>query len=156
MSLKIKSVYQKRPIRFIEILQHKDWKIKLYSISIANKSVSHENIERAKLHLDEWLSKSSLHKLESYKVATLILHQGKEGCFAIINWWIDENMLQNFVYLLDDNNEFILFSNNGITTCVWEMAVLWHERNAWVKHVLRKKENPNLSAYLNEQLNQDV
>lgn len=153
----IKSSYQQRPIRFIEIHQHNDWHIKLYSISIKNEYVSKENIQIAKKHLDVWLSKSSIYNLETYKIATLILHEGREGCFAIINWWIDENMLQNFVYLKKYNEtEFQLFSQDGITTCVWEMAVWWHERNAWVKHVLMNNKKPNFIGYLNEQLNDNI
>ncbi len=85
------------------------------------------------------------------------MHEGKEGVFAIINWWIDENMLQNFVYLKKYNEqEFQLFSQDGICTCVWEMAVWWHERNAWVKHILCKHDRPDFQDYLNDQLNTDI
>lgn len=154
--MKIKSSYTTRPIRFLEVYNYNDWQIKLYSISIHSEFVSKENIEKTKQQLDNWLSKSEVYDLETYKIATLILHEGKEGCFAIINWWIDENMLQNFVYLMDVSNEYKLFSDNGITTCVWEIAIIWHERNAWVKHVLMKNENPDFQAYINEQLNQDL
>lgn len=154
---KIKTKYQQRPIRFIEIHQHNNWQIKLYSISIKNEYVSTENIQNAKLHLDSWLSKSEIYNFETYKIATLILHEGKEGVFAIINWWIDENMLQNFVYLkMYNEQEFQLFSQDGICTCVWEMAVWWHERNAWVKHILCKHDRPDFQAYLNDQLNTDI
>lgn len=153
----IKSSYQQRPIRFIEIHRHNDWQIKLYSISIKNEYVSKENIQNVKQNLDAWLSKRCIYNLETYKIATLIIHEGKEGCFAIINWWIDENMLQSFVYLKKySETEFQLFSQDGITTCVWEMAVWWHERNAWVNHVLCKHENPDFEAYLNDQLNTDI
>jgi hypothetical protein len=154
--MKIQSVYRTRPIRFIEVYQHNDWQIKLYSISIKGEYVSQEHIQMGKQHLDDWLSKSEIYDLQTYKIATLILHEGKEGCLAVINWWIDENMLQNFVYLIEDNWKYKLFSDNGIITCVWEMAVLWHERNAWVKHILMKNEHPDYQAYLSEQLNEDI
>lgn len=154
--MKIKTAYKARSIRFLEIISHKAWKIKLYCIAVDKEFVLQEHIQNAKQNLDQWLSKSELYNLETYQTATLILHKGKEGCFAIINWWIDENMLQNFVYLLNNNNEFKLFSDKGIITCVWELAIIWHERNAWVKHVLMKNEQPDFNAYLNEQLNQDI
>ncbi|MFN0189730.1 MAG: hypothetical protein ACKVQV_13600 [Bacteroidia bacterium] len=153
--MKINSPYQSRPIRFVERYHHKDWQVKIYSISIFDEYVSNKNIEEAKLKLDEWLGKSNDYGLATYKIATLILHVFKDGCYAIINWWTGENMLQNFVYLKEDE-EYKIYSDRGITTCVWEMAVLWHERNAWVKHVLTKNENPDFEGYLNEQLNQDV
>lgn len=154
--MKIKSNYFSRPIRFLEVYNHGQWKIKMYSISIHSGQINANHIHLAKQNLENWLSKSNIYELESYKVATLILHEGREGCFAIINWWIDENMLQHFVYIRNDDSDFKIFSDNGIITCVWELAVLWHERNAWVKHVLIKNEAPDLDGYLNDQLNTDL
>lgn len=148
--------YSTRPVRFVEIHLHKDWKIKVYSISIKNETVSQENIDTAKQNLDHWLSGSKITGLKNYKIATLILHEGKGGCFAIINWWVDENMLQNFVYLKQDSSNYKIISDKGIITCVWEMAVLWYERCSWVRHVLKNPEAPNFTAYLNDQLNDDV
>jgi hypothetical protein len=152
------TAYKKRPIRFMEIIRHEDWQIKLYSVSEKNKLVSMQSVEYAKYYLTGWLSNSKYYPLTTYRIATLILHEGKEGCFAIINWWIDENMLQQFVYLATPAypSEFKLLSDKGIITCVWEMAVLWFERNAWVKHVLEKSTNPDFEAYLAENLNEDV
>jgi hypothetical protein len=146
--------YKNRPIRFVEIYHVTGWKVKIYSISVHHEFVTETNLMDAKNKLKEWLAIASKHDLPTYKIATLILHEGKEGVFAIINWWIDENMLQNFVYLKKYNEqEFQLFSQDGICTCVWEMAVWWHERNAWVKHILSKHDRPDFQAYLNDQLN---
>ncbi|NOT36248.1 MAG: hypothetical protein HOP11_02595 [Saprospiraceae bacterium] len=155
--MKILKPYISRPIRFIELFQWNEWKIKIYSISIHNEIVSTENIQQAKLNVEKWLQTSNIYNLQTYSIATLIIHEGKEGCFAIINWWIDENMLQNFVYLKKSSEkEFALFSDNGIVTCVWELAIWWHERNAWVKHVLMNNKNPDVKAYLNDSLNHDL
>jgi hypothetical protein len=155
--MKIKSVYTTRSIGFVEVHQHKDWQVKVYRIAIKKEYVLQDHIQKAIENLDNWLSNSKIYDLDTYKIATLIIHEGKEGCFAIINWWIDENMLQNFVYLMKKGEpDFKLFSGNGIITCVWELAVLWHERNAWVKHVLMQNENPDYQGYLKDQLNIDL
>ena len=147
--------YKPRPIRFLELLTQENWQIKVYSISDKREFVSAKYLDNAKKNLSTWLEKSQISGLETYQIATLILHEGKEGCFAIINWWIDENMLQHFVYLSpNEESDFTFYSDNGIITCVWEMAVLWFERNAWVKHVLAT-EKPDFEAYINEQFNQD-
>lgn len=152
------SKYQTRPIRFIEIYKVSSWTLKIYSISSTNEYVSNSYISSAKKQIAKWLENTRQTNLENYKMGTLILHQCKEGCFAIVNWWIDENMLQHYVYLTknEDANKFELFSSNGIVTCVWEAAVIWFERNAWVKHVLMKNENPDFESYFQEQLNEDV
>jgi hypothetical protein len=151
------STYKTRPIRFLELYSFENWSIKIYSISSKNEFVSDEYLKKAKNQLSKWLILSETNALETYNIATLMLHECKEGCFAIINWWIDENMLQHYVYLTKNKSEeFTLFSSNGIVTCVWESAVIWFERNAWAKHVLLKNENPDFESYLNEQLNEDV
>lgn len=151
-------LYKKRPIRFIEIFEADGWQIKLYSISAKQALVPPAYIEAVKAKVPKWLEAAGCYPLDTYRVATLILHEGKEGCFAIISWWIDENMLQLFVYLTPNDQpvEFVLYSDKGIVTCVWEMAVLWHERNAWVEHVLQKASNPDFNAYLKDVLNADV
>lgn len=154
----IKKGYQTRPIRFIELHEHQDWMIKIYSISIKSERVLSTHIELAKQQLNEWLKLSKNYPLTTYRLATLIIHEGREGCFAILNWWIDDNMLQNhvFVAIHEDPDHFKLFSDKGIITCVWELAVIWFERNAWVEHVLKQSDQPNFDAYLNSQLNADV
>jgi hypothetical protein len=156
--MKLEGKFKTRPIRFIQIIEHKDWKLKLYSISSKKESVSEKTIENALKNLDDWLSKTDSTNFENYKISTLILHEWEGGIFAIINWWIDENMLQHYVYLSTNENpcDYKLFSANGIVTCVWELAVLWHERNAWVEHVLKKDKNPDIETYLNNVLNCDV
>jgi hypothetical protein len=152
------NTYKPRPIRFLENYQHNDWQIKTYSISIHNEFVKQENVENAKTYLTEWFQKTDNYPLENYKIATLIIHEFKGGCYAIINWWIDENMLQQFVYLATNEkpSEFILYSDKGIITCVWEMAVLWFERNAWVENVLMNERQPDFKNYLQQHFNADV
>lgn len=154
----IQKNYKTRPVRFMELYQHGDWMVKIYSISVKHEVVDHHWIEQAKHSLETWLKQADSYQLDTYKTATLILHEGKEGCFAILCWWIDENMLQLFVYLANDAqpDNFILYSDKGIITCVWEMAVLWFERNAWVEHVLMKADKPDIESYLNTVLNEDV
>jgi hypothetical protein len=147
--------YETRPIRFVEILSHDNWKIKVYSISYKSEFASAAYIENGKRNLSSWLKKIELTDYQSHNIATLIIHECKEGCFAILNWWIDDNMLQHYVYLANNiNSEFLEFSSkNGISTCVWELSILWFERNAWIQHVLR--EEPDFIAYLNTHLTQD-
>ncbi len=151
------SFYSPRTIRFVEVLHYQNWQIKLYSISVESALVSIDNITLASRSLEQWLSKCNVYALPTYNIATLILHEGKEGCFAILNWWLDENMTQNYIYLKrQQDTVFELVSDRGMSVCVWEMAVLWHERNAWVKHVLMQHEQPNFIGYLADQLNCDI
>ncbi len=151
------SIYQKRPIRFVEIFEVGQWKFKVYSISSKGELAAVKFISKAKNEVQIWIQLNETNAFKKHGFGTLILHEFSGGCFAIINWWIDENMLQHYVYLTKNESEpFQLFSSNGIVTCVWESAVIWFERNAWVKHVLQNNQKPDFESYLQEQLNEDV
>ncbi len=145
-----------RPIRFLEYTTVNHWTIKIYTITDKKEFTDTRYIDKAKNQLSHWLCLSQQTLLENYKIATLILHECKEGCFAIINWWLDENMLQHFVFLAKNSTDnFSAYSSiHGITTCIWELEILWFERNAWVELVL-KNNNQNFDAYLYAQLNTD-
>lgn len=153
----IKNKYQPRPIRFLELYPFQDWQIKIYSISAHAEFVQNSLVELAKKELPIWLKNSKNYPLDTYKIATLILHEGKEGCFAIINWWIDENMLQQAVFLAPSGQapKFELYSDKGMISCVWELEIIWFERNAWVREVLKNAPNPRFDLYLSEVLNKD-
>jgi hypothetical protein len=91
--MKMTKPFQKRPIRFLERYQFMDWVLKIYSISAKKEKVCDAELVLAKSYLGEWLNKSASCQLETYKIATLILHEGQEDSFAVINWWTGENML---------------------------------------------------------------
>lgn len=152
----IENEFKPRTIRFMGLEQCNGWTLKCYSISMQKQPVGEHVFVLVKKYLPEWLQKASMTDLPVYKVGTLMLHEGKEGCFAIICWWVDENMLQLFAYLAptEDPGVFEMISDKGIVSCVWEMEVLWFERNAWVEEVMKQKGNPRaFKNYLNKHLN---
>lgn len=159
MSSGITRMYAPRPIRFLGLFNVGEWRIKAYSISVKSERVDPGTAEHVLALLPAWLANSNLYNLPTYRVATLVVHEGREGCFAIISWWIDENMLQTSVHLATDpeQRDFELFSDRGVFTCVWELSVLWFERNAWVEHVLKDPDDPQaMDRYLAQHLNADA
>jgi hypothetical protein len=150
--------YSPRPVRFLGVYETAGWKIKIHGISIKNEYIEPQLLEHVKTRLPDWLNIFSHPELETYKIATLIVHEGKEGIFALLNWWIDENMLQCHVYFSGYTNpyQFHVYSPKGTMVCVWEMAVMWFERNAWVKHVLSKPASPDIEAYLADCMNENI
>ncbi|HEV2130530.1 MAG TPA: hypothetical protein VGR27_05485 [Longimicrobiaceae bacterium] len=95
---------------------------------------------------------------DRYGVAVLIAHEGREGCFVLLSWWAGENMLQHHVYFApaEPPFEFEYLSPTGVVACVWELAVLAFERDAWVDAVLANPSGPDLDAYLARHLSADV
>lgn len=150
--------YKTRAVRLIEIYSLNGWRIKVYSISAKNEFAHKDIIITAKINLAEWLKNDTNYEYENYKITTLIVHEGIDGCYVILNWWLGENMSQQHIYISSNRQpyKFELRSDKGLSVCVWEMAVLWHERNAWIKHVLQKATAPDFESYLNDQFNDDV
>jgi hypothetical protein len=151
--------YGPRPVRFLGLIENSGWRLKTYSISVRGEQVDEGVVAHVCARLPEWVTNSTLYDLPTYGVGILILHEGREGCFAIVGWWIDENMFQEFVYLATDaeRRDFRLFSDRGVFTCVWELSVLWFERNAWVEYVLKAPGDPQaLDRYLAQHFNADV
>ena len=151
--------YAPRPVRYLGLEHCDGWRIKTYSISVKSERVDEGVVALVRSLLPAWLAQHTAYPLDSYRIASLILHEGREGCFAILSWWIDSNMLQTQVYLATDpgRRHFHLFSDRGIFTCVWEMAVHWHERNAWVRHVLSGPQDASsLDRYLSDHFNSDT
>lgn len=144
--------YKKRNIAFVKIFSHKNWRIKYYKIETENTKIQPQSFDIAKQYLPRWLKQTAHYSLDTYNLATLILHQGKEGCFAIVFWFVDENMIQLHAYLASNQEPtyFKPFSDKGIVSCIWELEVIWHERKAWIKHVLKQAQSPNLRGYLND------
>jgi hypothetical protein len=150
--------YKPRSIRFLGIEKHHVWSIKVYSISHRREYISSDTLEEIKAHLPQWFELTRTQTESNYAVATMIAHEGREGNFAILSWWTEENMLRLYAYLAKSENpdKYELISDKGIVTCIWEMAVLWFERNAWVKFVLQDPDNPNaINNYIQQHMNDD-
>ncbi len=141
--------YSERTIQFVKVDTHENWRIKVYTITRQNSSIDALTWVQIKSHLTGWLEKCHAYKLPVYQIATMIVHAGVDACYVLINWWTGENMLQNYVYIKKDQDaDFSLYSGDGMTACVWELAVIWHERNAWIKHILMQPEHPQFEQYL--------
>ncbi|MEM9819612.1 MAG: hypothetical protein AAF985_01015 [Bacteroidota bacterium] len=92
------------------------------------------------------------------KIAFLILHAGTEGIFSLINWWVGKNMLNTniFMTLPEKPNEFEKISGDGLGPCVWELAIINHERIAWTNHILKQNGHPDYNKYLADTIEGDL
>ncbi len=144
--------YETRNIQFHGIVETEGWKTKTYKLTKKGSFESVDSLAASLTNLNSWLRQSDNYEFDIYNIACLIVHECDEGVFSILNWWTGENMLQNFVYYSANSNpsQFELMSEGGLTCCVWEMAIIWHERNAWIEHVLKKADCPQFDKYLDD------
>ncbi len=144
--------YVARHIQFRETIILDEWKVKVYTIS-KDEEFGHEAVYKHVLdQLPAWLERKNSFNSNHYGQAFLILHAASEGVFSLINWWLGGYMLNMHVFLSnpDAPTSIKQISGDGLGPCTWELEVINHERLAWIKHVLKKGNNPDFAAYLSD------
>jgi hypothetical protein len=152
--------YRDRHISYLNLANIFGWRLKLYGVSVSEFGVS-MNAQAAVVHLAErilpvpplWPTKPDQEtpSFEArYGVGFGIAHEAADGLYALISWWVGENMLQHHVYYAETGKpeDFKSIAETGVIACVWEMQVMAFERNAWVRDVLANPNESSLERYL--------
>jgi hypothetical protein len=146
--------YEARSFRFMDLLTIDDWRMKLYGISWRRELPRSELLEAAKRLTIEELRHAAP---RNYKVGFVAAHDGKAACVVFVDYWGNENELFHRVFLsrTGDPNALVAARDSDSSVCVWDLRLQEFEREAWIKHVLRKANAPDFRAYLAERLNED-
>jgi hypothetical protein len=144
--------YRPRPIRFLELWESAGWTVKVYGISAHGEQPSAELCQAAKQLAQVRLPQPAATD-ERYGAAILIVNQGADGNYVLIDWWLGENMLQHHVYSAPSGSSehFHYATPDGLGFCVWELVVYGFERQAWIDTMLAAPQ-PSLAAYFERQL----
>jgi hypothetical protein len=115
----------------------------MYRITKNRSALSTEVFDESKR-----LAKQNLNQADqegnAYKVSFVISHEASEAIFTLVNWWVEGNMLITKVYKSSfaSPGEFEEITNSNIAgACIWELAIISYERDAWVTDVLQNKES---------------
>jgi hypothetical protein len=149
--------YEPRAIRFLELWQPDEWRLKVYGIAHGRASPRGPLIDAAKLVAEHTL-KTIAGTTNHYSVGFLGIHDGRTSNFVFVDWWADENELHHQVYIspTDEPARLKDVTATGPTACVWDLRVIAFERDAWLDTVLRNPRGADLEAYLRRQLNEDA
>jgi hypothetical protein len=68
----------------------------------------------------------------------------------IVDWWENENELRHRVFkaVPEAPEAFREITHTGESFCVWELAVIGFEREAWINTVLAAADLQSLDVYL--------
>ncbi|HAS46996.1 MAG TPA: hypothetical protein DCS93_41315 [Microscillaceae bacterium] len=144
--------YQTRKIAFRELLPIHDWQVKSYTIT-KHASFRAETTYQAVLQqLPQWLKMENSFNAKHQKIAFLIVHEGTEGVFVLVNWWVGDNMLNSLIFMAKHEHPevFEQISGDGLMACVWELEVINHERISWLNHVLKPSPQSQFENYLQD------
>lgn len=154
-SLEISEAYASRSVRFLGLWETGGWTLKVYGIAYGRELPRGETVEAGKVFIAQRLPEP----LEDgwHGIGFLIVHDGRDACWLLADWWRDEDTLYQQLYSAPLQGPFqFAHVENGPVACVWELAVLKFERDAWVEDILSHPTSPNLAGYLRAQLNADV
>ncbi len=147
-----------RPIRFLGPLHTGGWRLKVYGIAYGRDLPRPEALDAARA-LAPSLFPQPAETADRYGVGTLGVHDGRGACWVFADWWSGENELNHRVCIAPSNDPTALVeqTHTPLIACVWDLRVICHEREAWLRHVLRNPSGtPDLDAYLADVLNEDA
>jgi hypothetical protein len=85
----------------------------------------------------------------------LLVHEGKTATYLCVYDWVWGNAVEGkgaaagepYLGCPDDDQTNFVAITRPLVGCVWELAVLEHERAAWARHMLAP-DQPDLASYL--------
>lgn len=148
------SAYKPRPVAFLKLWEEGPWRMKVYGIAYGRLRPEEGLVEHALRVASGVLAAVRDH----YGVGFIGVHQGKTGNFVFIDWWAQENELHHRVFVSAPETplDFVETTALGPTACVWDLAVIHYEREAWVETVMKPGSYTGFDAYLARRLTGEV
>jgi hypothetical protein len=147
--VRLSESFRPLPVLFLELWEHRGWRLKVYGISRHHQRPPAALIAAAKRVAAQRLPSACDHD-GAYGVGFLAVHEGRDANFVFVNWWNRESELQRHVYRspLESPEALHDVTATGISGTVWDLQILWFERNAWVEKVLGNARGPDIEMYL--------
>lgn len=150
--VELREPYRPRSVTFLELWQPNGWIVKLYGLAYQHDAPDPSIIEAAKQAAAEALPQPPRND-ERYGIGFVIIHQGQDACWLLLDWWGYESVLHHRLLMapLGLTAPFDAPPPN-VAACVWELPILLFERNAWVASVMSDTPGGGIDAYLAERL----
>ncbi len=120
--------------------------LKWYALAPQDEPVPEEIDRLARVHLAQ-------HPLEARGLGFVILHRcGNDFYFLIVNTWRGNNEIWETVFYKDGvaMADFAVWPRDGMhkpTFCVWELAPVWHEKEAWERFLSSARDETAAQAW---------
>lgn len=161
------SLYAPRPITFLGLHEAPGATLKVYGIRRASGTPGEALVAAATRVADAYLAapRAACHAggvdwaaRTQHPLGVLMVHEGREAFFVVLDVWFDENMLRHHVWCapLASPESLESLAAADVTYCVWELAVIEHERRAWLRHVFTREGRVDREAYLADVMNGEV
>lgn len=124
------------------------WTVKLYAMTASGAALAEATLEAAWSHALEAVQPP---ESAATPYGFLLVHEGNAGVWLLVDLWAAD-ILEHHLFRapLDDPTHFGPAPFQASAACVWELEVVLHERDAWVRHVLSRPEQPEFERYLKD------
>ena len=155
--MRLAETYRARSVRFLDLLSFDGWRLKLYGIAYRGERPAQALVDAAVAAAEERLPRPPVTD-DRYGVGFVGAHDGRGANFVFVDWWASEDELPHHAWLSSKEEPGSLRGTDAddFTACAWDLAVIGHERGAWVRHVLARPEGPDLDAYLGDRISAEV
>ncbi|SED58706.1 Ketosteroid isomerase-related protein [Rhizobiales bacterium GAS188] len=146
--------YAPRRFASLGVWDFGDFKLKAYGIKASPEPavplLPADVIEAARTHAGERLSAAG-REGGHYGLGYAILHSGIEANWLLVDWWAHADIGCQLLSSSTATAPAIFAPvTRPLMACVWELIPIGHERNAWVRHML--KPVPDRAGYLADRL----
>jgi hypothetical protein len=132
-----------RPVRSLGIAELGGWRLKHYAVHMSNEQFDVSRFAHWEAAADTVLPSPAI-TASRPGVGFVIMHQGRGADYLPIAWWDNENEMPLRVFVRDGGS--FRLARAGESVCVWDIGVIAHERDAYIRHVLTA--DPDVDAYL--------
>ena len=157
MSAAVIGPYRPRPIRFLELLQEGEWRLKVYGIAHDRSWPRSDLIAAGRAKAVQRLRRGPTRQ-RAHGVGFLGIHDGNGVNQVFLDLWINDNELLHKVWISTKESPAKLAPAPADynSVCVWDLYLQAFERRAWVEHVMADPAAADLDAYLAERLDAEV
>ena len=149
--------YTPRRIRSHGIREVSGWRLKVYSVVVDGSPPEWGVFEPTVAFVEAALPSPAVAAGRA-GLGFLIAHTGRGMWYTVLCWWDRENELPIRVWVAEQDGGPPRWrpARGSESVCVWDLDVIWHERQAWVRTLLAKHPAPDAdSAYLADVLERD-
>jgi hypothetical protein len=136
--------YEPRPLAFLGGASVAGYRLKVYSILYGDRPFDAARFRRTREIAATALPQPAV-TTSRPGIGFAIQRQGKTGDYVIFGWWDQENELPIRVFVADAGGWRP--ARDGESFCVWDLRVIWSEREAYVGTVLAGRDDV-VDAYL--------
>ena len=127
--------YTPRPVRFGAVAEPAGYRLKQYAIVYAGPFKDGDFADGLRLAFAELPTPAVTD--ERPGVGFVIAHQGNGVDYVVLGWWDRENELPLKVFVRPQTPDGQWRPARGAeSVCVWDLEVIWFERQAYVETVL--------------------